>query len=86
MNIILLSAVYNIEILEINTIYTHMLGSDCYFIIAGATHVNAMLEKVKEKYLVNSGINYLEMTANYFFSKSLKVILTKKYVLTSNIV
>lgn len=120
MNIILTSEGYDIEIPEINAIYTHMLGSDCHSIIAGATYANAMIEilkgyinknynliltshyipedinavktkmayietllniasnsknatdmieKVKEKYPAYSGINYLEMTANFFFPK-----------------
>lgn len=121
MNIISTSEGYDIEIPEINSIYTHMLGSDSYSIIAGAEHANAvintlngyinknynliltshyipedinavktkisyiktvldiaskcsdankMIEKVKEKFPSYSGLNYLEMTANFFFSKN----------------
>lgn len=91
MNIISTNEGYDIEIPEINSIYTHMLGSDSHSIIAGAEHINAvktkisyiktvldiaskcsdankMIEKVKEKFPSYSGLNYLEMTANYFFT------------------
>lgn len=118
MNIIPNDEAYDIEIPEINSIYTHMLGSDCHSIIAGVDHANAliytlkgyisknynliltshyvpedinavktkiayietllniaddsnsaneMIEKVKQEYPNYSGINYLEMTANFFF-------------------
>ena len=118
MNIIPTSDAFDIEIPEINSIYTHMLGSDCHSIIAGANHANAMvdtlkgyieknynliltshyipedikavytkisyietllniantcnskdemIEKVKEEYPNYSGVNYLEMTAGFFF-------------------
>ena len=120
MNIIPTSDAFDIEIPEINSIYTHMLGSDCHSIIAGATHANAMvdtlkgyieknynliltshyipedikavdtkisyietllniastcknkdemIEKVKEEYPNYSGVNYLEMTAGFFFGE-----------------
>lgn len=118
MNIIPTNDGYDIEIPEINSIYTHMLGSDCHSIIAGVEHANAMIEtlkgyikknynliltshyipedikavdkkiayietildiasycnnanemieKVKAEYPNYSGINYLEMTAGFFF-------------------
>lgn len=118
MNIIPTNDGYDIEIPEINSIYTHMLGSDCHSIIAGVEHANAMIEtlkgyiaknynliltshyipedmntvetkiayietllniadgcsnasemieKVKNEYPNYSGLNYLEMTANFFF-------------------
>ena len=120
MNIIPTGDAFDIEIPEINSIYTHMLGSDCHSIIAGATHANAMvdtfkgyieknynliltshyipedikavdtkisyietllniastcknkdemIEKVKEEYSNYSGVNYLEMTAGFFFGE-----------------
>lgn len=119
-NIIHTNEAYDIEVPEINVIYTHMLGSDCHSIIAGAGHANSMLEtlkgyldknynliltshyipedikavdkkinyietvsniasncnsaeemieKVKKEYPNYSGENYLEMTANMFFTK-----------------
>lgn len=121
LNIIPTSDAYDIEIPEINSIYTHMLGSDCHSIIAGVDHANVMLEtlkgyldknynliltshyvpeeldavetkityietllniasessnrdefmdKVKKEYPNYSGLNYLEMTANFFFPKN----------------
>lgn len=120
MNIIPTSDAFDIEIPEINSIYTHMLGSESHSIIAGARHANAMIdtlkgyieknynliltahyipedikavdtkisyietllsiasvcnskdemiEKVKEKYPNYSGVNYLEMTAGFFFGE-----------------
>lgn len=120
-NIIQTSDAYDIEIPEINSIYTHMLGSDCHSIIAGVNHANLMIEilkgyldknynliltshyvpegldavktkiayietllniasdssnaiefmdKVKKEYPNYSGLNYLEMTANFFFPKN----------------
>lgn len=121
LNIIPTSEAYDIEIPEINVIYTHMLGSDCHSIIAGKDHATAMIktlesyigknynliltshyipekieavktkiayvknilsiaekcnsademiEKVKKQYPNYSGLNYLEMTANFFFSQN----------------
>lgn len=121
MNIIPTNEGYDIEIPEINSIYTHMLGSDCHSIIAGVEHANAMIEtlkgyitknynliltshyipedvkavdtkiayietllniasdcnsanemieKVKSEYPNYSGVNYLEMTANFFFPQN----------------
>lgn len=121
MNIIPTNEGYDIEIPEINSIYTHTLGSDCHSIIAGVEHANAMIktlkgyiaknynliltshyipedisavntkisyietllniskncnsakemiEKVKSLYPNYSGINYLEMTANFFFPQN----------------
>ena len=121
LNIIPTTDAYDIEIPEINSIYTHMLGSNCHSIVAGASHVSAiietlkgylkknynfiltshyipegidavnakieylktllniastcksageMIEKVSKEYPNYSGVNYLEMTANFFFSKN----------------
>ena len=38
---------YDIEIPEINSIYTHMLGSDCHSILAGSKHATAMIDVLK---------------------------------------
>lgn len=43
---------YDIEIPEINCVYTHMLGHDCHSIVAGAAHADGMiaqLEHYKER-------------------------------------
>mgnify|MGYP004630562697 FL=1 len=47
MNIIPTNDAYDIEIPEINVIYTHMLGSKCHSIIAGVDHANNMIETLK---------------------------------------
>lgn len=110
---------YDIEIPEINAVYTHMLGHDCHSIVAGSVHADGMIEQlkgyiergydliltshytpetlkdaqtkiaylenlkiiaancanaeefkneVKKQYKNYAGENYLDMTANYFFS------------------
>ena len=47
MNIIPTTEAYDIEIPEINSIYTHMLGSNCYSIIDGVDHAKAIIETLK---------------------------------------
>lgn len=47
MNIIPTQDAYDIEIPEINVIYTHMLGSKCHSIIGGVDHANNMIEILK---------------------------------------
>lgn len=47
MNIIPTTEAYDIEIPEINSIYTHMLGSNCYSIIAEVDHAKALIETLK---------------------------------------
>lgn len=120
MNIIPTNEGYDIEIPEINSIYMHMLGSNCHSILSGVEHANTMIktlkgylaknynliltshyipegidavdtkicyietllniasecnsasemiEKVSTEYPDYSGANYLEMTANFFFSQ-----------------
>lgn len=46
-NIIPTNDAFDIEIPEINVIYTHMLGSECHSIIAGVDQANAMIETLK---------------------------------------
>ncbi|WP_395150610.1 hypothetical protein [uncultured Allofournierella sp.] len=38
---------FDIEIPEINAVYTHMLGRDCHSIVAGTGHADAMIETLK---------------------------------------
>lgn len=110
---------FDVEIPEINAVYTHMLGHDCHSIVAGAGHADAMIAelrhyiekgydliltshytpenlkdaetkiaylenlkqlakgcktadefkaKVEEQYPAYSGLNYLDMTAGFFFA------------------
>lgn len=39
--------VFDIEIPEINAVYTHMLGHDCHSIVAGSGHADAMIAELK---------------------------------------
>lgn len=38
---------FDIEIHEINTVYTHMLGHDCHSIVAGAAHADSIIAELK---------------------------------------
>lgn len=38
---------FDIEIPEINAVYTHMLGHDCHSIVAGAGHADAMIAELQ---------------------------------------
>lgn len=38
---------FDIEIPEINAVYTHMLGHDCHSIVAGAGHAEAMIAELR---------------------------------------
>ena len=109
---------YDLEIPEINCVYTHMMGHDCHSIVAGCQHTdviisqlndyiekgfdfvltshytpenlkdaqvkvdylnrlkeifstcenaNEMKKKVTSEYPEYSGLNYLDMTVNFFF-------------------
>lgn len=40
------SEAYNIEIPEINAVYTHMLGHDCHSIVVGAGHADAIIAEL----------------------------------------
>ncbi len=37
---------FDVEIPEINAVYTHMLGHDCHSIVAGAGHADAMIAEL----------------------------------------
>lgn len=39
---------FYVEIPEIHTVYTHMLGHDCHSIVAGAAHADAMIAELKK--------------------------------------
>lgn len=45
--IIQTSEAFDIEIPEINAVYTHMLGHDCHSIVAGASHADAIISQLK---------------------------------------
>ena len=38
---------FDVEIPEINAVYTHMLGHDCHSIVAGAGHADAIIAELK---------------------------------------
>lgn len=38
---------YDVEIPEINAVYTHMLGHDCHSIVAGAAHADAIVAELQ---------------------------------------
>ena len=62
MNIIKTNEAYDIEIPEINSIYTHMLGSDCHSIVAGPDHAKVMIDTLKE--YVDKNYNLI-LTSHY---------------------
>ena len=39
---------FDVEIPEVNAVYTHMLGHDCHSIVAGAAHADAMIAGLRE--------------------------------------
>ncbi len=39
---------FDVEIPEINAVYTHMLGHDCHSIVAGSKHADALIEQLSE--------------------------------------
>ncbi|MGN0627327.1 MAG: hypothetical protein ACI4IT_05125 [Oscillospiraceae bacterium] len=39
---------FDIEIPEINAVYTHMLGHDCHSIVAGSGHADAIIAQMRE--------------------------------------
>lgn len=53
---------FDVEIPEINAVYTHMLGHDCHSIVAGAGHADAMIAQLKE-YVVKGYV--LILTSHY---------------------
>ena len=73
MNIIPTNEGYDIEIPEINSIYTHMLGSDCHSIIAGVEHANTLLETLKG-YIHK---NYNLILTSHYIPEELSAVDTK---------
>ena len=53
---------FDIEIPEINAVYTHMLGHDCHSIVAGASHADAIIAQLKE--YINKGYSLI-LTSHY---------------------
>ncbi len=42
------SEAFDIQIPEINAVYTHMLGHDCHSIVAGSAHADAIIAQLKD--------------------------------------
>lgn len=73
MNIIPTGDAFDIEIPEINSIYTHMLGSDCHSIIAGVDYANAMIDILKG-YIEK---NYNLILTSHYIPEDIKAVDTK---------
>lgn len=53
---------FDIEIPEINAVYTHMLGHDCHSIVAGANHADAIIAQLND--YIARGIDLI-LTSHY---------------------
>lgn len=53
---------FNVEIPELNAVYTHMLGHDCHSIVAGAGHADAIIAEL-EGY-IEKGVSLI-LTSHY---------------------
>ena len=53
---------YDLEIPEINCVYTHMMGHDCHSIVAGCPHADGMISQLN--YYIRRGFD-LVLTAHY---------------------
>lgn len=62
MKIIRNAEAFDIEIPELNVVYTHMLGHDCHSIVAGAGHADAIITQLKG--YQSAGID-LVLTSHY---------------------
>ena len=68
LNIIYHNENIEIELPQINSVYTHMLGHDCHSIVAGEGHANAIIEQLKgyieKNYTLVLSSHYLPETIN----------------------
>lgn len=53
---------FDVEIPEINAVYTHMLGHDCHSIVAGAAHADAIIAELKN--YIKKGFDLI-LTSHY---------------------
>ena len=53
---------YDIEIPEINCVYTHMMGHDCHSIVAGCPHADGIISQLN--YYIRRGFD-LVLTSHY---------------------
>lgn len=73
LNIIPTAEAYDIEIPEINVVYTHMLGSNCHFIIAGRNLAATMIETL-EGYLDK---NYNLILTSHYIPEDINAVKVK---------
>ena len=64
---------FDVEIPEINAVYTHMLGHDCHSIVAGAGHADAMIAQLRG-YLAKG---YTLVLTSHYTPEDLKDVETK---------
>lgn len=53
---------FDVEIPEINAVYTHMLGHDCHSIVAGASHADAIIAELRS--YIDKGYDLI-LTSHY---------------------
>lgn len=67
------SEAYDVEVSEINCVYTHMMGHDCHSIVAGCPHADGIISTLN--YYLRKGFD-LVLTAHYT-PEDLKDVKTK---------
>lgn len=73
LNITITSEAFDIEIPEINAVYTHMLGHDCHSIVAGAGHADAIINQLNG--YIKKG--YTLVLTSHYTPEDLKDVETK---------
>lgn len=73
LNILENNEAFDIEIPEINSIYTHMLGSNVHSIVAGVPHANQIIETLKG-YIEK---NYNLIFTSHFIPEDINAVKTK---------
>lgn len=53
---------FDIELPEINAVYTHMLGHDVHSIVAGSAHADAIIAQLED--YINRGVGFI-LTSHY---------------------
>ena len=64
---------FDVEIPEINAVYTHMLGHDCHSIVAGAAHADGMIAQLQD-YIARG---YDLILTSHYTPEDLKDVQTK---------
>lgn len=73
LNIRITPDAFDVEIPEIQAVYTHMLGHDCHSIVAGAAHADAMIAQLSG-YLEQG---YALILTSHYTPEDLKDVRTK---------